>query len=186
MVKILALSGSLRKNSYNTALLHAAQECAPSGCTFEFVLLHGIPLYNQDDEDTSGIPPAATALKEKIKASDALLISTPEYNHSMPGVLKNAIDWLTRPPKDLPEIFHRRKIGVIGASPSRFGTVLSQTAWLAVFRYLNVDVYFGQQFFASSAHTAFNEQGILTDPTLKKLLQDYMNGFIDFITPNKG
>lgn len=181
MIKILALSGSLRSNSFNTALLHAAQACAPTGCVFEYASIKDIPLYNQDDEDTTGIPPAVTKLKEKIKAADALLMSTPEYNNSIPGVVKNAIDWLTRPPAETAALFHHRKVGLIGASAGRFGTVLGQTAWLPILRYLNVHSYFGKQIFIASAHTAFNQKGELIDPTAKTMLQDYMQGFVQFV-----
>lgn len=180
MIKILALSGSLRARSFNTLLLQAAQAIAPADCIFEFASMKDIPLYDQDEEDKAGIPPAVVTLKEQIKAADGLLISTPEYNHGIPGVLKNTIDWLSRPPKDIPEIFHGRKIGLMGASPGRFGTAFAQTMWLPTLRYLNVNL-FPKQLFVALVNSLFNEQGELIDLTMKKLLQDYMEGFVDFL-----
>jgi chromate reductase len=181
MVKIVAISGSIRNGSYNTALLRAAQTVVPADCQIELASITEIPFYNEDDEKTHGVPAVVTALKEKIIAADALLISTPEYNHGIPGVIKNAIDWCTRPPKDIPKVFHQRKVGLIGASPSKFGTAFSQTVWLPMLTYLNVHLYSGIQLFVGSAHTVFNEKGELSDKDTAKFLQDYMQGFVEFI-----
>ncbi len=181
MIKILAISGSLRSGSLNTALLQAAQSCVPAGYEIEIASTNNIPLYNYDDERIRGLPDTVTTLKNKIVASNALLISTPEYNHGIPGVLKNTLDWLTRPPEDIPVVFGKRKVGLIGASPSRLGTAFSQTAWLPILRHLNTHPYFRNQLFVSSSNTAFNEGGELVDKTIRKLLQDYINGFCEFI-----
>ncbi len=97
MTKILAVAGSLRRKSYNTALLRAAVDLAPDGTVVEVGSIDGIPLYDADLEASDGIPEAVSLLKEQIAASDGLLVATPEYNNSMPGVLKNTMDWLSRP-----------------------------------------------------------------------------------------
>jgi NAD(P)H-dependent FMN reductase len=101
-------------------------------------------LYDGDAETRSGLPAAVTALKERIAAAAALLIASPEYNNGIPGPLKNAIDWLSRPVSDIPRIFGGRIVGVIGASPGRFGTLSAQQAWLPIFRTLGVVPYFGR------------------------------------------
>jgi chromate reductase, NAD(P)H dehydrogenase (quinone) len=181
MVKIIGISGSLRKGSYNTALLRAAKAYLPSNFELELASIAEIPLYNADDEDQNGLPEAVTQLKNKISASDALLIATPEYNHGIPGVLKNAIDWLTRPPSDVPMIFGNRKLGLVGASPSRLGTAFSQTAWLPIFRYLNVHPFFGKQLFVATANQHFNEKNELVNDDTKKALRIFIEGFCDFI-----
>ena len=136
MTRILGLSGSLRKGSFNTALLRAAAALMPAGASLDVVTLHGIPLYDGDAEARDGIPAAVTALKQRIVDSDALLIATPEYNNGMPGVLKNGIDWLSRPPADIARVFGQRHVAVIGASPGGFGTIVAQRLAAGVARAL--------------------------------------------------
>ena len=131
MTRILALSGSLRAGSFNTALAHAAKAHAPDGVMVEVETLHGIPLYDGDVEKAEGIPAAVEALLAKIRRDDGLLLVTPEYNNGMPGVFKNGIDWLSRTPGDL---FAGRPVALIGASPGGFGTILSQNHWLPVLK----------------------------------------------------
>ena len=131
-MKILGISGSLRKGSYNTALLRAAAGLMPDGAQLEIGSIAGIPLYDGDLEAAQGIPPAVQALKSRIQENQGLLLVTPEYNNSIPGVFKNAIDWLSRPPADIAKVFGERPVGVIGASPGGFGTILAQSAWLPV------------------------------------------------------
>ena len=125
MAKIIGISGSLRRASFNAALLRAAVELAPSGSTIEIASIRDIPLYDADVE-AQGIPSAVVALKEKVVAADALLLVTPEYNNSIPGVFKNAIDWLSRPPADAPRVFANRPVTLIGASPGKYGTLQAQ------------------------------------------------------------
>src|SRR5689334_22371781 len=152
MSTVIALSGSLRKGSYNSALLRLAASMAPADCQIEIASIREIPLYD-GDVDAQGQPPAVVALKEKIAAADGLLLATPEYNHSLPGVLKNAIDWLSRPAKDIPRVFGGHVVGLIGAgglSATRF----AQTAWLPVFRVLHLVPYFGKQVFVPMASKA--------------------------------
>lgn len=137
-MKILGISGSLRAGSFNTALLRAAQAEVGDGVSLDVATLHGIPLYDGDLEQREGIPDAVAALKQRIVDSDAVLLSTPEYNNSIPGVFKNAIDWLSRPSDDIGRVFGDRPFAVIGASPGGFGTILAQNAWLPVLRTLKV------------------------------------------------
>ncbi len=117
MIKIIGITGSLRSGSFNTALLRVAAGLMPSGAMLETATLKGIPLYDGDIEANEGIPQAVIALQEQIAAADGLLLATPEYNNSMPGVFKNAIDWLSRPPSDIGRVFGGRPVAVMGASP---------------------------------------------------------------------
>ncbi len=181
MLKIIALSGSLRKNSYNTALLQIAKTYLPKDCEMEIVSIKDIPLYNQDDEDAHGVPAVVATLKDKIASADGVLISTPEYNYGVSGVLKNAIDWCSRPTKDAPRVFRQRKLGLIGASAGRLGTALSQTALLSTLRYLNMHFYSADPLFIASVYTLFNDKGELTDKTTADLLKKYVDGFVSFI-----
>jgi NAD(P)H-dependent FMN reductase len=138
MTKIVGIAGSLRAASFNAALLRTAAGLMPSGASLEIASIKGIPLYDGDVEANEGIPQVVAALKEQIAAADGLLLVTPEYNNAMPGVFKNAIDWLSRPPSDIPRIFGNRPTAVIGASPGGFGTILAQNAWLPVLRTLGM------------------------------------------------
>jgi chromate reductase, NAD(P)H dehydrogenase (quinone) len=174
---ILGLSGSLRAGSLNAALLRAAVELAPDDVTIEIGSIRGIPLYDGDVEASEGIPPVVSALKERVVACDALLLVTPEYNNSIPGVFKNAIDWLSRPVADIPRVFGRKPVGVIGASPGRFGTLLSQTAWLPVLRVLGTRPYYGANLYLSGAAKAFDAGGKLVDAETRGRLEKYLEGF---------
>jgi chromate reductase len=180
-VKILGISGSLRKSSYNTALLRAAVALMPEGVQLEIGSIAGIPLYDGDLEASQGIPPAVQTLKASVTQADGLLLVTPEYNNSIPGVFKNAIDWLSRPPADIGKVFGGRPVGVIGASPGGFGTILSQNAWLPVLRTLGTKPWFGARLQVSRAGNVFNEAGALTDEAIREQLRKYLAGFAGFI-----
>ena len=180
MATIIGLSGSLRKGSYNTALLHAAAGLMPEGATLTVKTIHGIPLYNGDDEAANGIPQVVKELKAAIAVADGLLLSTPEYNNSIPGVFKNAIDWLSRPSADIPKVFGGKPVALIGASPGPYGTVLSQSAWLPTLRTLGTKPWFGGRLLVSDADEAFDQTGQLTDAALKERLRKFMAGFVRF------
>lgn len=180
MTTITGLAGSLRAASYNRALLRAAAECAPEGCAIDLASIEGIPLYNGDVEAAEGIPAPVAALKERIAGADGLLLVTPEYNNSLPGVFKNAIDWLSRPPKDIPRVFGGKPVAIVGASPGRLGTAFSQTAWLPVFRALGLRPWFGGSLYVSQAAAIFDEDGKLTDAELRKRLAGFVAGFADY------
>jgi chromate reductase, NAD(P)H dehydrogenase (quinone) len=130
--------------------------------------INGIPLYDGDLEAMEGIPTAVTELKDAITTADGLLIATPEYNNSMPGVLKNVIDWLSRPPADIDRVFGEKPVAVIGASIGGFGTILSQNAWLPVLRTLGTRPWFGGRLMVSRAHHVFDEQGAMTDKAVEE------------------
>ena len=116
MTKVLGISGSLRRGSYNTALLRAATGLMPQEATLEVASIRGVPLYDGDVE-AQGIPASVSQLKEAVVAADGVLLVTPEYNNSIPGVFKNVIDWLSRPPADARRVFGGRRFAIIGASP---------------------------------------------------------------------
>ena len=162
-------------------LLRAAVEIAPAGTTIDVASIREIPLYDGDLEAERGIPPPVAALKERIAAADGLLLVTPEYNNSVPGVFKNAIDWLTRPPADIRRVFGWRPVGVIGATPGPGGTILAQTAWLPVLRTLGTLPWFGPRVAVSNAAKVFDDQGKLQDATVRAQLEKYVTGFADFV-----
>ncbi|MBS7701312.1 NADPH-dependent FMN reductase [Chelatococcus sp. YT9] len=183
MTTLLGVSGSLRKGSYNTALLRAAGELVPEGASLVVGTIQGIPLYNADDEEEHGIPPAVHILKEQLAAADGLLMFTPEYNNGLPGVFKNAIDWLTRPNSDIDRLFKGKPVAIVGASPGGFGTILSQSAWLPVLHTLGTKPWFGGRLLVSRAHTIFNADGELQDEAIKQRLAQFLAGFAAFANP---
>ncbi len=178
MPALLGISGSLRAGSFNTALLRAAVELMPPGSTLEIATLHGIPLYDGDAEARDGLPPAVQALKERVVACEGLLLATPEYNNGIPGVLKNAIDWLSRPNADIARVFGDRAVAVLGASPGGFGTILAQNAWLPVLRTLGTRPWFGGRLMVSRAGQVFDADGKMTDEKMRAQLQQFLQGFV--------
>ena len=182
MITIVGISGSLRKRSFNRGLLAAAVEVAPDGCTVMAESINGIPLYDGDIEENDGIPQIVAELKDRIASADGLLLVTPEYNNSIPGVFKNTIDWLSRPPEDRSRIYGNKPVGLIGATPGGFGTAFSQYAWLSALRVLGAQVWSGQLLWVSNAMSKFDKEGILTDDRTRSKLADYMSGFVDFVT----
>jgi len=186
MTRILGISGSLRAGSYNTALLRAARPMAPAGVHLEVATLHGIPLYDGDVEQRDGLPTAVTVLKDEIAASDAVLLVTPEYNNGIPGVFKNAIDWLSRPAADVARIFGGRPFAVIGASPGGFGTILAQAAWLPVLRTLGVRHWSGGRLMLSRANQVFDEHGEIRDEAAREQLRKFVAGFAEFAGSGTG
>jgi NAD(P)H-dependent FMN reductase len=178
---ILGLSGSLRSGSINSALLRAAAGEMPAAVTLDIGTIQGIPLYDGDVEAAQGLPDAVTKLKERIVAADGLLLVTPEYNNSLPGVFKNAIDWLSRPSADIPRVFGGRPVAVMGASPGGFGTLLAQTAWLPVLKTLGTAAYFGGRLQVSRAGTVFDGEGRLVDDRVRDQLRKFLAGFCDFV-----
>jgi chromate reductase len=168
---ILGIAGSLRLASYNRAALRAAQKLAPTGSQLEIFELNGIPPYNQDDEAQ---PPAqVTRLKSRIRAADAILLVTPEYNYSIPGVLKNAIDWASRPYGD--SAWDGKPVAVMGASPGRLGTARAQYHLRQVFVFLNMHPLNRPEVMIAQADEQFDAQGNLinedTGQHIRKLLE---------------
>ena len=185
MTRIIGLSGSLRRQSFNTGLLRAAAELAPEGVTIAVHTPEGIPLYNGDAETAEGIPPVAAALKDAIAAADGLLLVTPEYNNGIPGVFKNTIDWLSRPPADTARIFAGKPVALIGASPGGFGTILSQEAWLGVLRTLGTRPWFGGRLMVARAGSLYSPEGDLTDEKTRERLREFVAGFAAFVAGAK-
>lgn len=187
MTQLLGISGSLRALSFNTALLRAAQRAAGSTVRLDIATLHGIPLYNGDDEQLHGTPEAVRALKTQILAADGLVLCTPEYNNGIPGVFKNAVDWLSRPTPGLPDVFRGRPVAVIGASPGGFGTILAQNHWLPVLRTLGVRHWAGGRLMVSRAAAVFAADGSLLDEGVQRQLGEFVQGYAAFVAgPHAG
>lgn len=184
MVKLIGVAGSLRSGSFNAALLRAAAELLPSGVELAVGDIRPIPLYDGDIEAREGVPPAVTALKELIASGDGLIISTPEYNNSVPGVLKNAIDWLSRPPGDIPRVFGGRPVALMGASPGAFGTILAHNAWLPILRTLGTEPWFGTRLLVPRAGAAF-DGGEIKDEETRARLRDFLEGFAGFVRAHR-
>lgn len=180
MITLIGISGSLRRQSFNTALLRAAAGMMPQGTTLQIADISAVPLYNADIESSEGIPPVIAQLKGKIAAANGLLLATPEYNNAMSGVLKNTIDWLSRPATDIPAVFGGRAVAVMGASPGPFGTLLAQNAWLPVLRTLRTRPWFEGRLIVSRAGTVFNDSGELVDEKTRGQLQQFIEGFVQF------
>lgn len=181
MTTIIGLSGSLRAGSFNTALLRAASGLMPERAELLVNTIHGIPLYDGDVEESTGIPAAVRQLGDAIANADGLLLATPEYNNSIPGPFKNAIDWLSRIEDGPRPIFTGKPVAVIGASPGGFGTLLSQNAWLSVLRTLETRPWFGGRLLVSRAAGVFGADGRMTDESTRKKLQDFLAGFVGYV-----
>ena len=181
MSTVIGISGALRRASYNAALLRAAVELAPSGLTIEVASIREIPLYDGDLEAEHGIPEPVRALKDRIAAADALLLVTPEYNNSIPGVFKNAIDWLSRPPADIQRVFSGKPVALMGATIGRGGTALAHTAWLPVLRTLGTHTWFGPRAYVSNAAKVFDADGRLVDEGVRASVAKYLEAFSRFI-----
>jgi chromate reductase, NAD(P)H dehydrogenase (quinone) len=184
MAVIIGLAGSLRRASFNGMLLRAAAAAVPEGHTVEIVSIRGIPLYDADVE-AEGMPEAVQQLKKRIAEAAGLLLVTPEYNNSIPGVMKNAIDWLTRPPADIPRVFGGRPVALMGATPGGGGTSLAQAAWLPVLRTLGTTPWFGGRLMVANAGRMFDAEGHLVDETIQGRLLSFMEGFVAFINEQK-
>ena len=169
-IRVLGICGSLRTGSYNAAALQAAAAVAPTGITLEQVGLAGIPLYDEDVR-SAGAPPAVSALAKAIAMADAVLIATPEYNYSIPGVLKNAIDWLSRLD---PQPFAGKPVAILGASMGRLGTARAQYHLRQVFVFLDAMVLNKPEVMIAAAHTLVDDSGTLTDETTRKFLADQL------------
>ncbi|UPT61765.1 MAG: NAD(P)H-dependent oxidoreductase [Hyphomonadaceae bacterium JAD_PAG50586_4] len=173
-IKVLGFAGSLRHGSYNRALIRAAQKLAPEGMTFDVIDLDDIPLYNGDVE-AQGDPLGVTAFKHAIAAADGVLIATPEYNHGVPGVMKNAIDWASRPPRGAP--LGGKPVGLIGASPGMTGSARGQSQLRQAFEFTNSYCMPQPEILVYRAHEKFNAAGDLTDNTTAKYLAAYLVAF---------
>ena len=129
----------------------------------------------------AGIPAPVARLKDAIAAADGLLLATPEYNNSIPGVFKNAIDWLSRPAADISRVFRGKPVAIIGASPGGFGNILSQNAWLPVLRTLHTEPWFGARLLVARAQSVFDRTSLKPDDATQEHLRRFLQGFVEFI-----
>jgi chromate reductase len=169
-LKVLGISGSLRKNSYNSAALLAARELAQDGMAIDIFDLSEIPIFN-DDLKAKGWPASVSSLRKAVAESDAILIATPEYNYSIPGVLKNAIDWISRPP-DQP--FNDKPVAMMGASIGNFGTVRAQMQLRQLFVYLNMHPVNKPEVLIARAQDKFDAEGTLIDEPSRKIIRELL------------
>ena len=176
-MKIIGISGSLRKASYNTALLRTLISLQPQGMEIEPIRLNGIPVYDGDDEKATGKPAAILELDQKIRASDGVIIVTPEYNFSIPGGLKNATDWLSRGASPL----KGKRIGIMGGSDGPIGTARSQYHLRQTLQAHEAIVMPRPEIFVSTAHEKFDAQGNLTDEATLKRLGKWLKAFADWV-----
>ena len=175
-IKVLGMSGSLRKGSFNTMALRAAQGLAPAGMTIETADIGTLPLYN-DDIRAAGYPPVVQAFREKIAGADALLFVTPEYNYSISGVLKNAIDWGSRPPN---QPFDGKPIAIMGASGGILGTARAQYHLRQMCVFLNMLPVNKPEVMIGQAQTRFDAEGKLTDETTRGLIKQLLESLRDW------
>jgi chromate reductase len=173
-IKILALPGSLRKGSWNKGALRAAQQMCPPGASIEIFELDGIPPFNQDEERKA--PQKVVDLKNRIRAADAILFSTPEYNYGMPGVLKNAIDWASRPYGE--NAWDGKPVAIMSAAMSMGGGVRAQYQLRQAFVFLNMDAVVQPEVAIGNATQRFDEQSNLTDDTSKKLIARLLENLV--------
>lgn len=181
-IHVLCLAGSLRRASWNRHLLHAAAAQAPAGMTIEvFDALAAVPLFDEDLElaQPNG-PPGVRALRTAVAAADGLLIATPEYNHALPGVLKNALDWLSRESPQ-GEVLTERPVAVLGASGGPWGTRLAQASLRQVLHTCGALVMPSPTLFVAHAAQRFDAQGQLADPALQASLSRFMQAFAAWI-----
>jgi chromate reductase, NAD(P)H dehydrogenase (quinone) len=171
---ILAVSGSLRAGSYNTSLLRAVETMAPDTLRLEIITPRGVPLYDGDEENEHGIPAVVEDLKARMRAADGLIFATPEYNFSMPGVLKNMIDWLSRGQN---QPFNGKHIGIMGASTSPVGTARAQYHLRMSLQALNGLVMPRPEIFVSRAGDKFADDGALTDEATQKVIGTWLKHF---------
>ncbi len=176
-LKILAISGSLRAGSLNTALLRAIIDVAPEGMRFDMADIGSIPHYNADDGEPGG-KPDVMRLVEQVRAADGVLIATPEYNYSIPGVLKNAIDWVSRAEN---QPFKAKPVGIVGASMGAIGTARAQYHLRQVFVFLDAYVMNRPEVFIGAAHTKFNDEGKLTDEATRDFLVTFLDSYAAWV-----
>lgn len=175
-VRILGIAGSLRRESYNRAVLRAAMQLVPEGATIEVFELDGIPGFNQDEEQN---PPAKVVeFKKRIREADAILIVTPEYNYSVPGVLKNAIDWASRPYGD--SAWNGKPAAIMGASIGAIGTGRAQYHLRQMMVFLNMFPINQPEVMIGNASERFDAEGNLTDDTTKEFIRQLLQSLVDW------
>lgn len=177
VIKILGIVGSLRKDSYNRSALKAAQELVPDGAVLDLIELHGIPVFDQDNEMV--LPPAVREFKRRILAADAILFATPEYNYSLPGGLKNAIDWASRPYGE--SAWLGKPAAVMGASAGSLGTARAQYHLRQIFVTLNMPVVNQPEVMIGNAAQWFDQDGRLSDEPTRQLIQQLLGALVRLV-----
>lgn len=173
-IKILGVVGSLRKDSYNAFALKAAQELTPEGAHLELIELHGIPVFNQDEEMAP--PPIVLEFKRRILAADAILFATPEYNYSLPGGLKNAIDWASRPYGE--SVWNGKPAAIMGASVGSLGTARAQYHLRQILVTLDMPVVNQPEVMIANAALRFEQGGRLNDEPTRKIIQKLLRALV--------
>lgn len=186
MTKLVGFAGSLRRQSFNRALLRAAAELVPDGAALEIVPIDEFPLYDGDVEATRGVPEVVERAKDALAGAEGLVIATPEYNGGIPGVAKNAIDWMSRPSDDIKRVFHGKWVALLGATPGRFGTAFAQTAWLHVLRTLRMHLFTEAGPFYLPQAGQHVEDGTLTDAEQRARLGEYMSAYVERLRRGPG
>ena len=179
LLRVLAFAGSLRARSYNRALLHSAAELAPAGMVIDIYESIALPLFNEDVE-AEGDPGPVAAFKAAIGEADALLIATPEYNYGVPGVLKNAIDWASRPAGRAP--LNGKVAGIVGASPGIIGTARAQQQLRQAFAFTNTLAMLQPEVLVGRAHEKFDRDGRLSDEATRTFLRQFLETFHEWAT----
>ena len=182
-IKVLGISGSLRAGSFNRMALRAAGELAPEGIIFETCEIREIPMYDGDVEATTGLPDSVKEFRAKIHAADALVIATPEYNASISGALKNAIDWASRPPQ---QPFDGKPIAILGTSPGALGTVRAQAHLRQILANLNGLVLVQPNVMIGGAGQRFDASGTLTDEATREFVRGLMAALLVFTRKMRG
>jgi chromate reductase, NAD(P)H dehydrogenase (quinone) len=177
MIQILGIAGSLRNQSYNRLLLNAAQELMPATAQLEILDLEDIPIFNQDKEKT--LPQSVERLKDKIRQADGILFASPEYNYSIPAVLKNAIDWASRPIGT--SAWARKPAALMGASPGLLGTARAQYHLRQILVALDMPTVNQPEVVVGLAHERFDARGHLTDEKSKQLLKTLLENLVDLV-----
>jgi len=176
--RVAGISGSLRKGSYNTATLIAAQELAPDTLEIEIITLEDVPLFNEDVED-KGWPLRVQELRDRVEAADAVIFATPEYNYSITGVLKNAIDWLSRPEDEAP--LNGKPAAIVGATPSFVGTARGQAHLRQIVFYNAMPLLPTAEVLIANAKDRFDDEGRLTDEETREVLRDMLEKFAAWV-----
>lgn len=175
MTRLFAVSGSLRAGSYNTALLKALESLDVPGVEYDtYENMADLPIYNQDLE--ADLPPVVQDLRDRIRAADGVVIATPEYNYSIPGGLKNLIDWASRPAAD--SALLGKPVGIMGAAPTNFGSVRAQLALRQCFLWIDANVMGKPEMVVFRAQDRFDEDGNLTDESTRDLLRQWLEAFL--------
>ena len=181
-IRVTGISGSLRRGSYNTALLRAIGELDLDGVEYDILTLEDVPLFNEDVE-RRGWPPRVQELRDRLAGTDGIIFATPEYNYSIPGVLKNAIDWLSRPEGKGP-IFGK-PAAIVGASPSRIGTARAQAHLRQVAFYNAMPLIPNVEILVARAGDKFDDAGRLNDAATREFIEDLAQKFVVWVSEHK-